>query len=122
MFLQTYGLLYERNSYLFTDLFKDLEEYYSNGGVNLGEALDGFFQRLYQKMFIVLNSQYTFDKAYLQCISENMDKLKPFGDIPDKLKIEVKRSFIATRTFIQALGYGKDVVRNMMKVIREATT
>lgn len=45
MFLQTYGLLYERNSYIFTDMFADLERYYMSGGVDLNEALDGFFQR-----------------------------------------------------------------------------
>ncbi|KAI1287353.1 Glypican-6 [Halotydeus destructor] len=116
MFLQTYGLLYERNSYIFTDMFADLEKYYMSGGVDLTEALDGFFQRLYQKMFQVLNAQYTFDDNYLQCIEQLMDELKPFGDIPKKLKIEVKRSFVATRTFVQALTNGRDVLNHIVEI------
>src|SRR5207248_2602108 len=109
----------ERNSAIFTDMFQDLERYYTTGGVDLSDALDGFFHRLYQKMFEVLNSQYTFDEKYLTCISEHMDELKPFGDVPKKLSVEVRRSFIATRTFVQALNNGKDVIKNIMEVMNE---
>ena len=61
MFKKTYGILYERNSDVFTDFFKDLESYYENGNVDLEEALRKFFSHLYQRMFTVLNSQYSFD-------------------------------------------------------------
>ena len=117
MFLQTYGLLYERHSSIFTDMFMDLERYYDTGAVDLTEAMDTFFHRLYQKMFQVLNSQYNFDEKYLNCISEKMEELKPFGDQPKKITLEVKRSFIATRTFVQALSNGRDIIRNIMEVI-----
>lgn len=110
MFLQTYGLLYERNSYIFTDMFQELERYYTSGGISLDEVLDSFFHRLYSKMFQVLNAQYTFDEVYLRCVSEKMEELKPFGDIPKKLKIEVRRAFVATRTFVLAMAAAADVV------------
>jgi hypothetical protein len=45
-----------------------------------------------------------------------MDDLKPFGDVPKKLTVEIKRSFIATRTFVQALSNGKDVIKNINEV------
>lgn len=61
MFKRTYGVIYEQNSYVFSNLFNDLENYYSRGKVDLTEALDSFFNVLYQKMFEVLNSQYKFD-------------------------------------------------------------
>lgn len=61
MFKRTYGVIYEQNSYVFSDLFNDLENYYNRGKVDLAEALDQFFNILYQKMFTVLNSQYKFD-------------------------------------------------------------
>lgn len=61
MFKRTYGVIYEQNSYVFSDLFNDLENYYNRGKVDLTEALDSFFNILYQKMFTVLNSQYKFD-------------------------------------------------------------
>ena len=116
MFLQTYGLLYERNSFIFTDMFQKLEKYYMNGGVELNQVLDDFFHKLYSKMFQVLNAQYVFDQPYLDCVSKNMEDLKPFGDIPKKLKIEVKRSFVATRTFVQAMNSGAEVLAKVMDI------
>lgn len=34
MFTTTYGVLYQQNAYVFTDLFKELENYYSKGTVS----------------------------------------------------------------------------------------
>lgn len=53
---------------------------------------------------------------YLNCVSEYMKDLKPFGDVPDKLSVQVKRSFVATRTFVQALSAAADVTKNMMGI------
>ncbi|XP_063992834.1 glypican-6 [Diachasmimorpha longicaudata] len=113
MFKKTYGILYEQNSYVFTDLFKELENYYTKGTVNLDEAMDNFFNTLYQKMFTVLNSQYKFDDKYLECVGNHMKEMRPFGDVPQKLGVQIKRSFIATRAFSQALTVAADVLKNM---------
>lgn len=66
-------------------------------------------------MFQVLNSQYQFNDLYLKCIGTYMDDMKPFGDIPDKLTAEIKKSFIAIRAFVQALKIGNEVTKNMLK-------
>jgi len=116
MFKKTYGILYERNSDVFTDFFKDLETYYETGNVDLEEALRKFFSHLYQRMFTVLNSQYSFDSKYLECVSKNMKKLQPFGDVPKKLTLQLRRSFVATRTFSQALLEGKKVLARILKI------
>merc|ERR1719273_841952 len=116
MFKKTYGILYERNSDVFTDFFKDLEAYYDSGNVDLEQALSKFFSHLYQRMFTVLNAQYSFDKRYLSCVSRNMKKLQPFGDVPKKLTLQLRRSFVATRTFAQALHEGKRVVQKILKI------
>lgn len=116
MFLRTYGMQYDTNSYIFHDMFEQLEKYYRTGGVDLVDALDGFFLELYRKMFQVMNSQYALSERYLQCVSEYRDELRPFGDVPQKLTLEVKRSFVATRTFVQALGIGRDVIQSVMEV------
>lgn len=65
MFKKTYGIIYERNSYVFTDLFDELEKYYARGQVELVETMDNFFNTLYQKMFTELNSQYKFDAKWV---------------------------------------------------------
>ncbi|XP_050068709.1 glypican-6 [Anopheles maculipalpis] len=116
MFKRTYGTIYEQNSYVFADLFAELERYYAHGKVDLSETMDHFFNILFQKMFTVLNAQYTFDNKYLGCVSEHMKDLKPFGDVPDKLSVQIKRSFVATRTYAQALASAADAARNMINV------
>jgi glypican 4 (K-glypican) len=52
----------------------------------------------------------------LACVSEYMKELKPFGDVPDKLSVQVKRSFVATRTFVQALTSAAEIAKNMMNL------
>lgn len=75
MFKKTYGTLYEQNAYVFTDLFKELENYYAKGTVDLDDTMDNFFNTLYQKMFTVLNSQYNFDNKYMECVGEHMKEI-----------------------------------------------
>ena len=85
MFVTTYGLLYQQNSHVFTDLFADLRSYYRGGGIHLTDALDNFFATLLQKMFQLLNAQYYLDQLYLACVSDTMDELQPFGNVPGQL-------------------------------------
>ncbi|XP_054270695.1 glypican-4 [Macrosteles quadrilineatus] len=116
MFKRTYGIIYEQNSFVFTDLFEELEHYYAKGKVDLTDTMESFFNTLYQKMFTVINSHYRFDDKYLLCVSEHMKELKPFGDVPHKLSVEIKRSFVATRTFAQSLSIAGDIVNNMLNM------
>ncbi|XP_011256796.1 glypican-6 isoform X1 [Camponotus floridanus] len=113
MFKKTYGILYEQNAYVFTDFFNELENYYARGTVDLDDAMDNFFNTLYQKMFTVLNSQYNFDNKYLECVGDHMKEMRPFGDVPQKLGVQLKRSFVATRAFSQALTVAANVLKNM---------
>jgi len=78
--------------------------------------MDNFFNTLYQKMFTVLNSQYNFDNKYLECVGEHMKEMRPFGDVPQKLGVQIKRSFVATRAFSQALMVAANVLKNMQSV------
>ncbi|KAL5244699.1 hypothetical protein ACI65C_012109 [Semiaphis heraclei] len=116
MFKKTYGMMYEQNSYLFQDLFRDLEKYYDAGNTNIVEVLENFFSVLCQKMFTVMNSQFTFDAKYLVCVSESMSEVAPFGDVPDKLSAPLKRSFVASRTYVQALKIAGDILANINKM------
>lgn len=45
-----------------------------------------------------------------------MKELKPFGDVPDKLSVQVKRSFVATRAFVQALSAAAEIAKTMMNL------
>uniref|UniRef100_UPI003AACA85C glypican-6a n=1 Tax=Centroberyx gerrardi TaxID=166262 RepID=UPI003AACA85C len=116
MFTRTYGKLYMQNSEVFQDLFTELKRYYTGGNVNLEEMLNDFWSRLLERMFQLLNSQYHFTDDYLECISKYTDQLKPFGDVPRKLKAQVTRAFIAARTFVQGLTVGREVANRVAKV------
>ncbi|XP_041350171.1 glypican-6-like [Gigantopelta aegis] len=116
MFVKTYGLLYQQNAQIFSDLFDDLRGYYKGKDKNLMDVMDNFFSRLLQKMFELLNRQYDFDDEYMSCVTERMADLKPFGDVPNKLSIQIKRAFIAARTFVQGLAIGRDVIMSVMEI------
>lgn len=116
MFTRTYGKLYMPNSEVFQDLFTELKRYYTGGNVNLEEMLNDFWSRLLERLFQLLNSQYHFTDDYLECVSKYTDLLKPFGDVPRKLKAQVTRAFIAARTFVQGLMVGREVANRVAKV------
>ncbi|KAG8523440.1 Glypican-4 [Galemys pyrenaicus] len=116
MFVKTYGRLYMQNSELFKDLFEELKRYYVVGNVNLEEMLNDFWARLLERMFRLVNSQYHFTDEYLECVSKYTEQLKPFGDVPRKLKLQVTRAFVAARTFAQGLAVARDVVSKVSVV------
>lgn len=116
MFVKTYGHLYMQNSELFKDLFVELKRYYVAGNVNLGDMLNEFWARLLERMFRLVNSQYHFTDEYLECVSKYTEQLKPFGDVPRKLKLQVTRAFVAARTFAQGLAVARDVVSKVSVV------
>ena len=117
MFVKTYGLLYQQNSDIFVDLFRNLHRYFKGlGAVDVSVALEEFFSRLMQRIFILLNAQHDFDENYLNCISDNVDKIKPFGDVPASLIRQIKRSFIAAKTFVHGLAVGCNAIDAISKV------
>uniref|UniRef100_A0A8C9DHF9 Glypican-4 n=1 Tax=Prolemur simus TaxID=1328070 RepID=A0A8C9DHF9_PROSS len=116
MFVKTYGHLYMENSELFKDLFVELKRYYMAGNVNLEEMLNDFWAHLLERMFRLVNSQYSFTDEYLECVSKYTEQLKPFGDVPRKLKLQVTRAFVAARTFVQGLAVARDVVSKVSVV------
>ncbi|XP_039861567.1 glypican-6b isoform X2 [Simochromis diagramma] len=116
MFMRTYGKPYMQNAEVFENLFAELKRYYTGGNVNLEEMLNDFWSRLLERMFTLLNSQYVITEDYLECISKYTDQLKPFGDVPRKLKAQVTRAFIAARTFVQGLSVGREVAQRVSKV------
>lgn len=79
-----------------------------------------FLRTKKNKLKLIFTEQYfngylfcVFKIRYLGCVSEHMKQLKPFGDVPEKLTGQIKRSFVATRTFEQALSAAAEVARNM---------
>uniref|UniRef100_UPI00398F758B glypican-4-like n=1 Tax=Pristiophorus japonicus TaxID=55135 RepID=UPI00398F758B len=116
MFVRTYGQLYMQNKEVFQDLFKELKKYYMFGNLNLDDMLSDFWARLLERMFRLVNPQYHFTEEYLECVSKFTEQLKPFGDVPRKLKFQVTRAFIAARNFVEGLRVARDVVSKVSTV------
>ena len=56
------------------------------------------------------------DEDYQECVSKQMETLRPFGDAPRELKLKVTRALVAARSFIQGLLVSGDVVRKVSPV------
>ena len=78
--------------------------------------MEDFFAKLFERMFQLLNPQYRFTDEFWECSSQFLESLKPFGDVPAILKERAKRSFVAARTFVQGLSFGRDSVTRATKV------
>jgi hypothetical protein len=63
-----------------------------------------------------MNSQYTFDQTYLMCVSENMDKIGPFGEVPTKMASSVKRSMVAARAMLKAVKSAFEIANELKSV------
>ncbi|XP_040026987.2 glypican-1b [Gasterosteus aculeatus] len=115
-FLAIYGLLYSQNAEVFSDLYSDLRHYYRGSNVNLEEVLNEFWAKLLEKLFFQANQQYHIGEDYLECVSKQIDTLRPFGDTARLMKVAVTRTFVAARSFVQGLGTSGDVVRKVSQV------
>jgi len=118
MFVRTYGMMYVQNAQLFKDFFASLTRYYVSGSnaVNLDSMLSDFWAELLERMFQLVNVQYEFSNAYMECVSRHTEQLQPFGDVPRKLRIQLTRAFVAARTFVRGLALMSDVVNKVSMV------
>uniref|UniRef100_A0A1A8M5B6 Glypican-1 n=1 Tax=Nothobranchius pienaari TaxID=704102 RepID=A0A1A8M5B6_9TELE len=110
-FTSTWGSLYSENSQVFSDLYKDLMDYYAGNSANLEEVLSDFWTKLLERIFYQTNKQSSIGEDYLECVSKQMETLRPFGDAPHKMAAQVTRTFVAARSFIQGLSSSVNVVR-----------
>lgn len=53
---------------------------------------------------------------YLECVSKQIETLRPFGDIPRAMKMMVTRTFVSARSFIRGLVVSGEVVRKVSQV------
>ncbi|XP_061784097.1 glypican-4 isoform X1 [Nerophis lumbriciformis] len=118
MFVRTYGMMYVQNAELFKNFFEALTRYYVSGSsaINLESMLSDFWADLLERMFRLVNVQYEFSDAYMECVSRHTEQLQPFGDVPRKLRIQLTRAFIAARTFVRGLNLMPEVVNKVSTV------
>ncbi|XP_038566133.1 glypican-1-like, partial [Micropterus salmoides] len=90
--------------------------FYRGSNVNLEEVLNEFWARLLEKLFYQANKQYSIGEDYLECVSKQIETLRPFGETPRVMKMIVTRTFVAARSFVQGLVVSGEVVRKVSQV------
>lgn len=94
LFHRSFGHLYSQHAPVFSGLFSRLRDYYERSGEGLDDALVDFWAQLLERLFPLLHPQYIFSPDYLFCLtrlaSSADDPLKPFGDIPRRLYLQVR--------------------------------
>lgn len=53
---------------------------------------------------------------YLECLSKQIETIRPFGETPRKMSGEVTRTLLAARSFLQGLVKSAEVVRKVSQV------
>ncbi|XP_018428987.1 PREDICTED: glypican-6-like [Nanorana parkeri] len=118
MFVLSYGHLYSQNAVLFSTLFSELRAFYMGGGApRLAEALSEFWAGLLERMLRLLLPHYELNADYMECAAHRAEELRPFGDIPKRLRLQVTRSLGAARTLVQGLAIGSDIVNRAAKAV-----
>lgn len=116
LFEETYGDIYTDNAKVFMKFFDNLKLYYEGGVVDFTDIFDSFFITLMQQVFKLMNPSYEMDENYMQCIGDNINVIRPFADLPQKLSNQIQRSFVAARTFVQALKTGERVSQSLSRI------
>ena len=116
MFKRTYESRYQNNSHVFKDLYKSLHQYFNGSELDLQSNVDTFFERLFQKIYVMSQPWSVFDLKYEHCIFESTNHVKPFGDIQRKVGHQIIRSFLASRVFLVGLKEGMEVASKLLQL------
>ncbi len=66
--------------------------------MSLAEVFSEFWAGLVERVFVLVNPQYEFSEEYLECVSKHAEQLRPFGDVPHKLHLQVTGFHLMTKT------------------------
>ncbi|KAL0605450.1 Glypican-2 [Plecturocebus cupreus] len=119
LFSHSYGRLYAQHALIFNGLFSRLRDFYGESGEGLDDTLADFWAQLLERVFPLLHPQYSFPPDYLLCLSRLASStdgsLQPFGDSPRRLRLQITRTLVAARAFVQGLETGRIVVSEALK-------
>ena len=116
MFEETYGSRYESNNYVFKSLYLALHQYINGSELDLESTVDLFFAKLHEKIYVMSHPFSKFDKKYENCINENTNFVRPFGDIQQKIGQQTSRSFMAARMFLHSLKEANNIVSELSQM------
>lgn len=117
LYSRTYLDRYTNHKEIFRDLFTKLGGYMSGKeDIDLKQTVESWFSLLYQKVYMIAHPSNSFDATYQHCILETADTLMPFGDLPRKISVQIRKSFLASKVLQDALVVGKQAIEDLLKM------
>ena len=117
LYSRTYIDRYTNHKAIFRHLFTKLGDYIKGtDDSDLKQVVDSWFSLLYQKVYMISNENAIYDASYQHCILETADIMKPFGDIPRKIGVQIKKSFLASKVLLEAINSAKKVVSELLNM------
>ena len=88
-------------------------KYHVSGDVDLDQSLNVFFQRIQNTMFKLLNKNLANKPGFLNCTSEHIDDIQPFGKYQSQIIDQLKPTLVYARTFVVALQTGSNITASI---------
>ncbi|XP_030880932.1 glypican-5 [Leptonychotes weddellii] len=112
LFCNTYRNMALEASASVQELFTDVGLYLFGADVNPEEFINRFFDSLFPLVYNHLISPGVTDSSleYSECIRTARRDVSPFGNIPKRVMGQMGRSLLPSRTFLQALNLGIEVI------------
>ncbi|XP_065752274.1 glypican-5 [Phocoena phocoena] len=92
------------------EFFTDVGLYLFGADVNPEEFVNRFFDSLFPLVYNHLINPGDSSLEYSECIRMARRDISPFGDIPKRVLGQMGRSLLPSRTFLQALNLGIEVI------------
>ncbi|XP_061291195.1 glypican-5 isoform X7 [Bos javanicus] len=94
------------------ELFTDVGLYLFGADVNPEEFVNRFFDSLFPLVYNHLINPGVTDSSleYSECVRTARRDISPFGNIPKRVLGQMGRSLLPSRTFLQALNLGIEVI------------
>nr|XP_055191600.1 glypican-5 isoform X2 [Nyctereutes procyonoides] len=94
------------------ELFTDVGLYLFGADINPDEFVNRFFDSLFPLVYNHLINPGVTDSSleYSECIRMARRDVRPFGNIPKRVMGQMGRSLLPSRTFLQALNLGIEVI------------
>lgn len=112
LFCNTYRNMALEAAASIQEFFTDVGLYLFGADVNPEEFVNRFFDNLFPLVYNHLINPGVTDSSpqYSECIRMARQNVSPFGNIPKRVMGQMGRSLLPSRTFLQALNLGIEVI------------
>lgn len=99
---------------LFSDFFDEVDEQFAvEDSMSMKPALASLFRKIFLTEFSLMNPLRDISDGERHCMARLQGTLKPFGQIPQKLSLQLERAFVSWKVTIQTLEKTSQLLINI---------